>query len=99
MYRQIGDGPINVSLQADSLEFQAYTGGLFDSKDCGFLKTNLAALAVGFGTENGQDYILVRNSWGADWGENGYIRIASIEDECGAGICGISLFPLYVKTV
>jgi hypothetical protein len=43
--------------------------------------------AVGYGSEGGQDYWIIRNSWTADWGENGYIRIADNGD--GKGICGI----------
>jgi len=71
-----------------------YSGGIFDSASCG---TNLdhAVAAVGYGSENGQDFYIVRNSWGASWGEKGYIRIAAVE---GKGICGIQQVSLWPST-
>ena len=45
-----------------------------------------AITAVGYGSENEQDYYIVRNSWGVSYGEQGYVRIAAVE---GKGICGI----------
>jgi len=45
-------------------------------------------LLVGYGTDDATDleYWLVRNSWGAEWGDHGYIKIAIVD---GDGICGI----------
>jgi len=64
-----------------------YTSGVMDSTACG---TNLdhAVAAVGYGTEGGKDYYIVRNSWGASWGDQGYIKIAAVEGKC---ICGIQM--------
>jgi len=47
---------------------------------------NHAAAAVGYGSEDGIEYYIIKNSWGEYWGENGYVRIA-IQD--GTGVCGI----------
>ena len=80
--------PTCVSVEADT-DFQFYDSGILNTKNCG---TDLdhAVTAVGYGTDNGQDYFLVRNSWGTSWGEKGYIRIATEKDGMD-GVCGILL--------
>ena len=80
--------PTSVAIEADKMAFQAYTGGVLNSSECG-TQLDHGVLAVGYGTENGQAYYLVKNSWGASWGDNGYVKIANNGD--GSGICGIQL--------
>jgi C1A family cysteine protease len=84
----IAKGPTSVTVEADQIAFQHYQQGILDADSCG---TNLdhAVTAVGYGEENGQEFYIVRNSWGADWGEDGYIRIAAKPGQDGKGICGI----------
>lgn len=67
-----------------------YSGGVITSSACG---TNLdhGVLAVGYGTESGQEYFLVKNSWGAGWGVNGYVKIGA----SSSNICGILSQPSY----
>lgn len=65
---------------------------MLDSTDCG-TELDHAVIAVGWGTdEDAGDYYIVRNSWGASWGDGGYIKIAAVE---GDGICGIQMQPSF----
>jgi len=52
-----------------------YSSGIFSSAQCG---TNLdhATLVVGWGSASGQEYWIMKNSWGTTWGEKGYMRLA-----------------------
>ncbi len=86
--------PVSVAIEADTFLFDEYKSGIINSVDCG---TNLdhGVLIVGYGTENEQDYWLLKNSWGTSWGENGYFRIQRDDLEQGPGICGIASTPSY----
>jgi C1A family cysteine protease len=84
--------PVSVAIEADTMYFQTYTSGvLTDAAACG---TNLdhAVLAVGYGQENGNDYFLIKNSWSADWGDNGYVKIGA---NASSGVCGVQMDPGY----
>jgi C1A family cysteine protease len=73
--------PVSVAIEADKSAFQLYRSGVLDSSSCG---TNLdhGVLVVGYGTD-GKDYWKVKNSWGASWGEEGYIRMVRNKNMCG----------------
>jgi len=90
----IAKGPTSVTIEADRSVFQMYTGGVLNSSACG-TQLDHAVTAVGYGTEGGQEYYLVRNSWGASWGDAGYIKIAAVD---GVGICGIQQISLWPTT-
>ena len=85
--------PIALGIEADSLVFQLYQSGVLDSEKCG-TALNHAVIAVGYGhdEDSGLDYYIVRNSWGANWGDQGYIKIAAVD---GDGICGVQMQPSF----
>ncbi len=80
--------PISVAIEADETQFQFYHHGVLDG-ECG---TNLdhGVVLVGYGTENGKDYWIVRNSWGPHWGDEGYIKLRR-----GKNMCGIAMQASY----
>ncbi|KAK8814407.1 hypothetical protein WA158_008269 [Blastocystis sp. Blastoise] len=88
----ISKQPVSLSLAAGTEFFHHYTSGILDSEECG-TSINHAVVAVGYGKENDKEYILIRNCWGKEWGENGYIRIAY--QSSGLGICGINTQATY----
>jgi KDEL-tailed cysteine endopeptidase len=87
----INQHPISVAIEADTFTFQAYTSGVINDDSCG---TNLdhGVVAVGYDDAANPPYYIVRNSWGASWGDAGHVKIG-IQD--GAGICGIQQMSSY----
>jgi len=86
----VAQQPVAVAIEADQTIFALYKGGVLASDDCGE-KIDHAVLVVGYGTDKGQDYWLIKNSWGETWGERGFGRLA--RGKKGGGQCGITATP------
>mmetsp|Transcript_10710 Transcript_10710/g.33965 ORF Transcript_10710/g.33965 Transcript_10710/m.33965 type:complete len:384 (+) Transcript_10710:93-1244(+) len=87
----VSQQPVSVAIEADERVFQLYHGGILTQK-CG-AKLDHGVLIVGYGTEGGVDYWKVKNSWGAAWGEHGFIRMKRGVPQHGE--CGIKDAPVY----
>lgn len=72
-------GVASVTIAANNTPFLSYSGGILDNDQCSIF-TDHAVAAIGYGSENGIDYWIVRNSWGTAWGEEGYVRMIRNKD-------------------
>lgn len=89
-------GPVSVAIEADKSAFQLYSGGVLDSDACG--KTlDHGVLLVGYGSDSGKDYWKIKNSWGENWGEDGFIRMARNKDMCG--VADMASYPTGVTSM
>jgi C1A family cysteine protease len=88
----VAQQPISVAIEADQSGFQFYSSGVFTGT-CG-TSLDHGVLAVGYGTEGGQAYWKVKNSWGSSWGMEGYILLGrNLQQPYGQ--CGIAMQPSY----
>ena len=76
------NGAVGTGVNADT-GFGEYSGGVYAG--CSSSATNHAVTVVGYGTEDGVDYWLVKNSWGDSWGESGFIKVQRGVSMCGIG--------------
>ncbi|CAN1810442.1 Senescence-specific cysteine protease SAG12 [Linum perenne] len=88
LMQAVAHQPVSVAIEGGGFMFQAYESGVFRGS-CG---TDLdhAVTAVGYGKE----YWVLKNSWGADWGENGYMRIQK-DGGLKEGLCGLAMEASY----
>jgi C1A family cysteine protease len=100
MMTALAQQPVSVAIEADQSSFQLYKSGVFTGS-CG---TNLdhGVLLVGYGTMNGLDYYIMKNSWGSSsWGDQGYMYMGKGVDpsgksyNSGKGQCGVLMQGVY----
>lgn len=80
-------GPI-IAVMDSTEKFVLYGKGIFENTECQnqFSNINHAIMIVGYGSENGIDYWIVKNSWGTtNWGENGYAKYRRGNNTCSIG--------------
>ena len=94
----VNNGPIAVSFEVLN-DFMHYKGGIYQhtgltDKFNPWEITNHVVLVVGYGTEKGVPFWIVKNSWGEDWGEQGYFRILRGVDEVAIESMAVAATPL-----
>ncbi|KAL0356368.1 UNVERIFIED_CONTAM: Vignain [Sesamum radiatum] len=97
LLKAVAHQPVSVAIDAGGSDFQFYSEGVFTG-DCG-TELDHGVAAVGYGTTlDGTKYWIVKNSWGPEWGEKGYIRMQR-GVEAKEGLCGIAMEASYpIKT-
>lgn len=80
--------PVSVAIAANAI--QSYTSGIFNNPRCG-TQLNHGVTATGYGGSGNAEFWIVKNSWGASWGEQGYIRFFRDDNNTEPGMCGICM--------
>ncbi|KAI3885765.1 hypothetical protein MKW92_036596 [Papaver armeniacum] len=94
LQKAVSNQVVSVAIEAGGRAFQLYESGVFTGR-CG-TELDHGVNAVGYGTtEDGVDYWIVRNSWGPEWGEEGYIRMERNLADTDEGKCGIAMQASY----
>jgi len=89
----VKQGPLSITLNADLLF--SYSGGVIsgDPSTCPNSQSDHAVLLVGYDNTQSPPFWIIKNSWGADWGEQGYFRMESDNGLCGINSCVTSALP------
>ena len=87
-------GPVSTLMYSNHSAFRFYAGGILNVPNCTYYLSNRdytdhAVTMVGWGEENGIEYWIVKNSYGTNWGEQGYFRIQMMEQQ---GVCNIQRY-------
>ncbi|KAL7861645.1 hypothetical protein SRHO_G00130860 [Serrasalmus rhombeus] len=84
-------GPISAAMDSTRPSLKLYKSGVYDEPNCS-ANVDHAILIVGYGTDaSKKDYWLVKNSWGVNWGDRGYIKMSRNKNNQ----CGIATYAVY----
>ncbi|KAK7342422.1 hypothetical protein VNO80_25373 [Phaseolus coccineus] len=93
LLKAVAHQPVSAYVEAGGSAFQFYSSGIFTGK-CG-TEIDHSVTVVGYGKAgDGTKYWLVKNSWGTEWGEKGYIRMKR-DIHAKKGLCGIATNASY----
>ncbi|XVF36036.1 hypothetical protein REPUB_Repub19eG0023800 [Reevesia pubescens] len=92
LLQAVATQPVSVGICGSDRAFQLYSKGIFTGPCSNSL--DHAVLIVGYGSENGVDYWIVKNSWGTRWGMKGYIHMVRNTGN-SEGVCGINMLASY----
>ncbi|CAH0490578.1 unnamed protein product [Peronospora farinosa] len=98
LLRAVTLGPVTANMDATGDGFRHYAGGIYDAQDCRSDgdEVNHAVVVVGFGqSDTGEQFWIIRNTWGTMWGEDGYMRIARGSNVSEYGPCNLYLYADY----
>jgi len=90
-------GPISVLVDASHSSFQLYEKGVYYEATCSSSTLDHSLLIVGYGSANGQDYWIARNSWGTSWGQSGDILLARNKNN-NCGVASSACFATSVRS-
>ncbi|GMN35085.1 hypothetical protein TIFTF001_005081 [Ficus carica] len=93
LQKAVANQPVAVAIEGGGRAFQLYDSGVFTGT-CGTALDH-GVTAVGYGTDNGVNYWIVKNSWGPSWGEDGYVRLERNLAGTTSGKCGIAMEASY----
>eukprot|EP00850_Spirogloea_muscicola_P017158 SM000144S00706 [mRNA] locus=s144:260589:284227:- [translate_table: standard] len=82
--------PVIAYVSSSNPAFASYTGGILSTSDCPAGELDHALLVVGYAADVTEPYWVVKNSWGPEWGEAGYAKLAMTD---GDGTCGMLSMP------
>ncbi|XP_053701437.1 procathepsin L-like [Synchiropus splendidus] len=89
-------GPVSAGMDASHPSFQLYVAGVYDEPNCSSTRLTHDVLIVGYGNYRGQDYWLLKNSYGVKWGINGYMMLSRNKNN-HCGIASLASYPQVKK--
>jgi len=93
LLQAVTQGVVSVCIDGSMTDFQLYKSGIYDDDVCSIWDLDHAVACVGYGKSGATDFWIIKNSWGEDWGESGYIRMVR-----GKNMCGITMMAVLPHT-